>query len=176
MYAVWWVVWRLLARGGAGEAVAMLVAIGTVTGLMWLQVQMPEIRYMPYLLIVPANLLASWFFARSLVSERNAILVDLIEIMGLRPIEPRFRRFVEGQCLLWSVMCLGTAIAAALAIGMAEHRPALAGLLSALVMVQIVWFALSHYYASFRYGRPETWGLTLRTMIRPDVWARLGFQ
>jgi hypothetical protein len=129
---------------------------------------------MPYLLVVPANLIAAWMFSRGLLSGRKAILVDLIEIMGLRPLDPRFRRFVEGQCLLWSVMSFGLAVVAFLAMVWAAERAALGAILSALVIVQILWFAVSHYYAAYRYSRPETWPLTLRTMIRPDVWSRLG--
>lgn len=176
MYAVFWVVWRVIVSSGASEFASLLGALAAVATLVMLQAQFSDIRYMPYLLVIPANFLMAWFFVRNLVSDRSPILVDLIKIMGLRPVDPTFHRFVEGQCLLWSVMSAATAIVAAFAMVWADSRPTLAGILLALVAVQIVWFALSHYYASFRYDRPETWSLTLRTMIRRDVWARLGFR
>lgn len=176
MYAVGWVLWRLIAFFGTGEIASLIAAVGVVSALGWIQALNADIRYMPYILVIPANILATWVFSRNFVSGRTAVLVDLIEIMGLRPVDPRFRRFVEGQCLLWSVMCFGMAVVAALAMVWAAQRPVFAALLSGLAVAQIIWFLLSHYYASFRYGRPETWALTLRTMVRPDVWARLGVQ
>lgn len=176
MYTVWWVLWKILGRSGLSEVSAPIAAFGVVLALVCTQIFISDIIYMPYLLVVPANLVAAWLFARSVLSDRRAILLDLIEIIGLRPIDQRFRRFVEGQCLLWCAMCFAMAVVATLAMVWADQRAALAGILSVLVFLQIVWFALSHYYASFRYNRPETWTVTLRTMIRPDVWARMGVQ
>ncbi len=173
MFSVWWVVWQLLRRSRPGP-IAPLTACGVVACLIAVQNWASDLRYMPYLLIIPANLTMAWMFARGVLFKREAILVSLIVIMGMRPIEPKFRRFVERQCLLWSVMCLGMAALSFLAVVWPAERVALGVVLSILVAAQVLWFAVSHYYAAIMYHRPETWWCTLQTMIRPDVWVRLG--
>ena len=45
-------------------------------------------------------------------------------------------------------------------------------LLTNLIVIQILWFVLSHHYASLRYNRPETWRNTLQAMTRPGIWFR----
>lgn len=171
--SVGWMIFRAFERplGVAGAALAAFLALA---GLIALQQAVPSLRYTPYLVIVPVNLFLAVIFARGLLPGRRPVLLALIEIMGRAPADDRgFQRFVAGQCALWSVMALATALLAFAAMLHAPARAELAGALQILIGVQVAWFALSHYYASFRYGRPETWWTTLSTMARADIWTRL---
>ena len=84
-----------------------------------------------------------------------------------------FRRFITRQCLLWSVATLVTAAMAIACMVSVTARDALVPALIVFLATQMAHFALSHHYASLRYGRPETWMDTLRTMVRPETWRGL---
>lgn len=167
-----WVIFRLgPGLGGQGAAVA---AVGIVGALAVARLVVPGLCYMPYMLLIPANLVVAWLFASGLRPGREPILLQLIEVMGVAPADdPRFRRFITRQCLLWTGLSLATACVALAALVSVGSHPWLAGLLVALFSVQAAWFVLSHHYASLRYGRPEGWWTTARAMMRPDIWARL---
>ena len=171
--AAWTVLCLLAGRHmvlGLAAAAALLVAVLLVA----LKLQQSELRYMPYLAIAPANFVLAYIFARGLVGDREPVLLQLIRMMGRQSTDdPAFRRFVARQCLLWSAMTLATALLALACVIATGARPVLATALITLALVQIVWFAASHHYATLRYGRPETWILTLRTMIRPETWRSL---
>jgi hypothetical protein len=173
MASVFWVVFAALTGLRIGMALAVLVASAVVGLLLWMQGQISGLRYMPFVLIVPANIMMGVIFARGLMTDRQPILVQLIELMNLRPLDDSFQRFVERQCLLWSVMCFATAGVALGAMILPVWRIEFSYVLTALVIAQVGWFALSHYYAQIRYQRPETWWLTFKMMLRPGVWARL---
>ncbi|MDT8345707.1 MAG: hypothetical protein RQ752_14880 [Thermohalobaculum sp.] len=174
--SVGWMVFRA-ASGALGGTAAMGVALGAVGALGAARIAVPTLAYMPYLLIAPVNLGLAAVFAHGLLPGRRPVLLALIELIGRAPTDDRaFRRFVAGQCALWSVLTLGTSLLAAAALVDAPARPDLAMALRLLIGVQVVWFALSHSYARRRYGRPETWWLTLRAMARPDIWTHLRAQ
>lgn len=173
MGSVFWLVMFSLMGSGLAIVLSGMGAVLAVGLLLWLQIRVPGLRYMPFILIVPANITMGWVFARGLFAGRRPVLVQLIELMNMRPVDPTFQRFVEGQCLLWSVMCGATAIVALAAMLVPVWRPELAIVLTVLVVAQIAWFALSHHYAQIRYHRPETCWLTFRTMLRRDIWARI---
>lgn len=154
---------------------AACIAAGIAGSLAGLQIWQPSLRYMPYLVIAPANLAMTYYFARGLFPGRQPVLLQLIRAMGKGPVDdPGFRHFVVWQCALWSVMTFATAcLAFAVMISM-PVLPWVSGALTALIVVQVAWFVLSHYYAGLRYNRPETWRNTLVAMTRPGIWSSLG--
>ena len=173
LLSIGWVVFRL-AEGRAGAWGAALLALGLGGGLALVRLGMPGLSYVPYLLVLPANLLVAWLFASGLRPGREPILLRLVRAMGVCPADdPRFRRFIARQCLVWAGLSLATACVALAALIFVSSHPWLAELLAWLVAAQALWFVLSHHYASFRYGRPEGWWTTARAMIRPETWSRL---
>lgn len=169
----WFAYSALLMR--IGTASAIMVSLSLFVSLLVLRHSFPSLRYMPYLMIAPVNFALSVLFARGLMPGRRPVLLTLIDIIGMAPVvDTKFQRFVARQCLLWSVMAFGTALLALAGIFFETVRPAISLALEVLIGAQVIWFALSHYYASRRYHRPETWWTTLKTMVRPDVWSRLG--
>ncbi len=171
--SVGWMLFRLLT-GRFGLVAAACAGLGTVIGLVMIQEIFPTVRYAPYLAVAPINLSLSALFARGLLPGREPVLLELVRIMGIAPVtDLGFVRFITGQCLLWSVLTLATAILAIAAMLDEPARPMIAGALMTLVIAQMIWFAVSHRYATYRYGRPETWLTTLRTLTRADVWPRL---
>ncbi len=170
-----WVCFRLARHKGIDGRTAALAATAVAGALAILRLGIPDLRYMPYLLVVPANLAVAWLFASGLRPGREPVLLRLVRLMGIAPAEDvRFRRFIARQCLLWAGLSLATAGLALAAMVLAASHPALADMLGWLVAAQIAWFMLSHHYASLRYGRPEGWWTTARAMLRPEIWTRLG--
>ena len=171
-----WIVFRLVERrAGAWRAAGL--ALGSAGGLALLRFGVPGLRYMPYLLIVPANLAAAWLFASGLRPGREPILLRLVRLMGVCPADdPRFRRFIAGQCVVWAVLSFATALVALAAFFLVAALPWLAWIVAGLFAAQVVWFVLSHHYASLRYGRPEGWWTTARAMLRAETWSRLRAQ
>jgi hypothetical protein len=169
-----WVIFRLGLGRGLGRQGAAAAAVGLVGALAFARLVVPGLSYMPYLLIIPANLVVAWLFASGLRRGREPILLQLIEVMGVAPAEdPHFRRFITRQCLLWTGLSLATAGLALAALVSVGSHPWLAELLGGLFAVQAAWFVLSHHYASLRYGRREGWWTTVRAMTRPEIRARL---
>lgn len=153
---------------------AACIAVGMAGSLAGLQVWQPSLRYMPYLVIAPANLVMAYFFARGLLPGRQPVLLQLIRAVGKGPVDdPGFRRFVVWQCLLWSLMTFATACLAFAAMVLSSAWPWVSGVLTSLIVIQIAVFVLSHYYAGLRYNRPETWRNTLVAMTRPGIWSSL---
>ena len=174
LVSIGWLVMRLAARHGAGAWGAASLALALGGGLALVRLGVPGLTYMPYLLIVPANLIAAWIFASGLRRGREPILLRLIALMGVSPADdPRFRRFIARQCLLWAGLSLSTAALALAALFLVGAHPVLARLLAWSFAAQALWFVLSHHYASVRYGRPEGWWTTARAMLRPETWSRL---
>lgn len=170
LVSVAWATFRFAGRRGAAAWIAGSVAVALAGGLALLQVAVPELRYMPWLLIVAANMAMAWIFASGLLPGRQPVLLRLVLLMGLRPADdPRFRRFIAGQCLLWAVLAGATAAVAAAALVAVSTHHWLSDLLAGLVAVQVIWFAVSHHYAGLCYGRPETWWGTVLAMARPDI-------
>lgn len=169
-----WVVFRVARRPDAITWMAAAAAIGLIGGLAAVRLSFHELRYMPFLLIIPANLVTFWVFVSGLRPGREPILLRLIGLMGARPVDdPRFRRFISRQCLLWAGLSLTTACVALAALVLVGSHPWLAELLGWLFAAQATWFILSHHYASLRYGRPEGWWTTARAMMRSETWSRL---
>ena len=169
-----WLAFRLAEGRGIAPRGAALLALGVGGGLAVVRLAIPGLSYVPYLLILPANLAVAWLFASGLRPGREPILLRLVLLMGVSPADdPGFRRFIARQCLLWAVLSLSTACIAGAALLFVASYPWLAELLAWLVGAQMLWFVLSHHYASFRYGRPESWWTTARAMIRPETWSRL---
>lgn len=151
----------------AAAPVGALVAFAVLAGV---EILYPALRYMPFLLIALVHVGLAWIFAEGLRMGREPILLRLVRLMGLRELDdPRFVRFMRGQCGLWSVAALATAtLSFWCMLGAAGGA-----LLTTLFWVQMIWFWLSHEYARWRYGRPETWWMTLQAMTRPGIWPRL---
>lgn len=174
LVSVCWIVFRLAACCGAGACGAAALALALAGGLASVRFAVPGLVYMPYLLVVPANLGAAWLFASGLRNGREPILLRLVLLMGVSPADdPRFRRFIARQCLLWAGLSSLTAVTALASMALVASHPILAQLLAWLFAAQALWFVLSHHYASFRYGRPESWLTTARAMLRPETWSRL---
>jgi hypothetical protein len=168
-----WALFKLIRRI-ARPAPAALLAAGMAGCLAGLQIWQPWLRYMPYLVVFPANLALAHIFARGLLPGRQPVLLQLIRAMGEGPVDDRrFRNFVISQCALWSLMTFATACLAFVAMVSVTARPSVSVALMDLMIFQIIWFVLSHHYASLRYNRTETWRGTLRTMARPDIWSAL---
>lgn len=166
-----WATLSLGARANLAPWASALAAGAVAGGLVALQAWRPSLQYMPYLAIAPVNLALSYVFARGLLPSRRPVLLVLIEDIGLKPADdPSFRRFVAGQCALWSATALATGLLATAAMVAAPFRDGLTTALGALVAVQVLWFVGSHHYAAARYGRPERWRDTLRAMARVDLW------
>lgn len=166
-------VFGLAGRTGAGRAVAALAAGAVAALLAGPLLWQPSLAYMPYLAIVPANLALAWIFLRGLLPGHRPVLLRIVEATGLAPADnPGFVRFVARQCLLWSALAFATATLALASMIQGPSQPWLPAALAVLIVVQIVWFAASHHYASRRFGRPETWRDTLRTMARPALWLK----
>ncbi len=153
---------------------AACIAAGIAGALAGLQIWQPSLRYMPYLVIAPANLVMAYYFARGLFPGRQPVLLQLIRAVGKGPVDdPRFRRFVVSQCVLWSLTTFATACLAFAVMISASVVAWVSDALTALILVQVAWFVLSHYYAGLRYNRPETWRNTLVAMTRPGIWSSL---
>jgi hypothetical protein len=170
------VVWALfkLIRKIAPPVPAAILGAGITGCLAGLQIWLPSLQYMPYLVVFPANLALAYIFARGLFPGRQPVLLQLIRAMGQGPVDdPRFRNFVIWQCVLWSLMTFATACLAFATMISETARSSVSIVLIDLMIFQVIWFVLSHYYASLRYNRPETWRATLQTMARPDIWSTL---
>lgn len=164
-----WAAYTLAGRSGRAALAAVLLLAGLIGLKLWL----PWLRYAPYLLVLPAMLTVAAVFARGLMPGRESVLMGLIAVMGQRPADdPRFRRFIAGQCLLWALATLASAGLAVGAMVWEGGRQMLAQALGALVVAQFLWFVASHYYAGWRYGRPETWRDTLRAMAKVGLWPK----
>ncbi len=172
--SVAWALFNTIRKAALRPLPAASIAIGTAGSLAGLQVWLPSLQYMPYLVIAPANLVMAYFFARGLFPGRQPVLLQLIQATGKGSVDdPRFRHFVVSQCALWSLMTLATACLAFVAMFSETAWPWVSSLLTNLIVIQIAWFVLSHYYASLRYNRPETWRNTLWAMTRPGIWSSL---
>ena len=169
-----WALFNTIRKASARPLPAACIAAGIVASLAGLQLWQPSLRYMPYLVIAPANLAMAYFFARGFFPGREPVLLQLIRAIGKGPADdPRFRRFVVWQCVLWSLMTFATACLAFTAMVLNSVWPWVSGLLTNLIVIQIAWFVLSHYYAGLRFNRPETWRNTLVAMTRPGIWSSL---
>ncbi len=172
--SVAWALFNTMRKAPLRPLMAAGIAAGIAGSLVGLQVWQPSLHYMPYLVIAPANLVMAYFFARGLFPGRQPVLLLLIRAMGKGPTDdPKFRHFVISQCVLWSLMTFATSCLAFVAMVSGTAWPWVSGMLTKLIVIQIAWFVLSHYYAALRYNRPETWRNTLRVMIRPGVWSSL---
>lgn len=172
-----WAAFGLAARAGAGPAPSALAAGALAGALVALQAWQPGLQYMPYLAVAPVNLALGYVFARGLMPGRRPALLALVESTGRRPVDdPSFRRYLAGQCALWSLLALATGLVAAAAMVAAPARAALSVALGALIGAQVLLFLGSHRYAAARYGRTERWRDTLRAMARVDLWAGLRAQ
>lgn len=170
------VAWALfkLGRKIMGPIPAAVLVAGITGCLVGLRIWQPSIQYMPYLVVFPANFALAYIFGKGLFPGRQPVLLQLVRAMGKGPVDDlRFRRFVISQCALWSLMTFATACLAFVTMVSAAARPSTSMLLMDLMIFQIIWFVLSHYYAALRYDRPETWHGTLQTMTRPDIWSAL---
>lgn len=160
---------KLITLWGRRRAALIGTVIAIAVALTILRLTLPDIRYAPYLVIVPANLFIGYVFARGLLPGRQPVLLALIELMDQQPLDnPRFVKFVRGQCLLWAVLSFATSSLATLCIIWGTRFPEVATTLGALAVAQLIWLPLSHLYAGMRYGRPERLRDTIQTLSRPE--------
>ena len=169
-----WALFKMVRNTGLRPLAAAMLAVGISGALVGIQVLQPSLRYMPYLVIGPANLMMAYIFARGLLPGRQPVLLQLIRAMRKAPVaDPGFQRFVTVQCVLWSVMTFATACLAFASLFSELAWPWVSNLLTGLIVIQITWFVLSHYFAALRYNRLETWRDTLHAMTRPGIWSSL---
>jgi len=174
LVSIAWMAFRAF-KSRFGRTLAASIALSTMAALAALQSVIPTLRYFPYLAIIPANVLLAIIFARGLMPGQRPVLLQLVEIIGMAPVDDAaFQKFVARQCAVWSVLTLLTALVSFGATVDVAARPSLSRALNFLIASQIIWFGVSHHYASLRYGRPERWWITLKTLARQDVWSRLG--
>lgn len=167
-------IWSALDRAGVAGGRAGIVAVLYLAILAAVAVSFPAVRLAPYVAIVPVNLAVAAVFARGLFPGRVPVILQLIKLMKLAPVDDvRFVGFVRGQCFLWTGLSFATGAAGAIAMISPSTRPVLDAVIAMLFAAQIAWFVLSHYYAGWRYGRPETWSGTLRAMARSETLAAL---
>ena len=170
-----WALFKTIRKTVPHPLPAACIAAGVAGSLAVVQVWQPSLRYMPYLVIVPANLAMTYYFARGLFPGRQLVLLELIRSIGKGPVDdPRFQQWVAWQCALWSVMTFATACLAFAVMILAPVLPWVSGALTALILAQVAWFVLSHYYARLCYNRTETCRNTLVAMTRPGIWSSLG--
>ncbi|MEM1382654.1 MAG: hypothetical protein AAF713_09115 [Pseudomonadota bacterium] len=164
--------WGALSRFGVPSAAICslgLTALALAARAIW-----PEVRLSPYLAICVINLGVAYVFSRGLQPGRTPLILQLIKLMGQAPDgSTAFRRFVRGQCWLWAGLGSLTGLLGLIAMTWSGSRGLLDPALTALVLLQLLWFVVSHIYARRRYHRPETWLCTLRVMARPKTWAVL---
>jgi hypothetical protein len=173
--SVAWALFNAMRKASLGPLSAAALATGIAGSLVGLQVWQPSLHYMPYLVIAPANLAMAYYFVRGLFPGRQPVLLQLIRAMGKGPDDdPGFRHFVVWQCALWGLMTFATACLAFVVMVSVSVVAWVSSALTTLILVQIAWFVLSHYYAGLRYNRPETWYNTLVAMTRPGIWSSLG--
>jgi len=168
------VLFNLMSLAGLPRGVAWIASAGlVVAGLIGLEL-FPSLRFAPYLMIAVINLGVSLIFARGLLPGREPVLIQLIRQMNYGPdMPPRFRAFVRGQCRLWAAVGLATGLVGLLAVFVPAIRGFADIALVPLLGGQIVLFVGSHWYATWRYGRPETWSATVAALSRPSTWAAL---
>ena len=166
--------WGLLRRFGVNRLVSVALSLLLIFASVGANVLFSDIRLAPYLAIALVNAGVGVIFARGLLPGRTPIILQLVRMMGRAAADQGdFVRFVRGQCWLWSVLSLATGLAAGLAMVWPESRTVLDAVVAGLLAFQIMWFVLSHRYAAWRYGRPETWAATIHAMTRPDTWTVL---
>ncbi len=168
------IVFGLLRTINASVMAARIVACSTtLAGWIGLEVW-SELRLTPYAMIAVINLGVGTIFIRGQRAASEPVLLQLIRAMNCAPISnPAFVRFVNRQCVLWAVsaVLLG-ALGAGLMIS-AEARLVAAWMLAPLALAPVLVFIGSHYYARWRYARPERWAGTLKAMTDPKIWAML---
>ncbi|MEM7057550.1 MAG: hypothetical protein AAF557_08170 [Pseudomonadota bacterium] len=169
MAATVWASAKIALLWGLDRKAVFGTAIAAAMMLLVLRLMFIDLRYAPYLVILPANLFIAYIFARGMVPGRQPILLELIELMNRHPLDnPRFIRFVRGQCLLWAVLSFTTAVLAFLSLVWGTTNPAIITVLGVIVIAQLIWLPLSHIYAGMRYGRPERLWDTIQTLSRPE--------
>ncbi|MEM0922173.1 MAG: hypothetical protein AAGI13_03960 [Pseudomonadota bacterium] len=166
--------WSLLPRTGMVPVLCGPAAFGIGAAAVLAQVVWPQILLAPYLAVATINLGVAWIFWRGLREGAEPVLLQVIRMMRRGPeMTAEFRHFVRGQCRLWCALSAVTALAGLAAMLVPDMRSVLGPAILFLLAGQFLWFILSHHYASFRYGRAETWGHTLRTLSQPAIWADL---
>ena len=150
-----------------GAAAFAIASIGLLLGI-------PGLAVTPFLAVALAYAQLSYVFAHGLMPGRQPILEQLIRLMAIKTDgTPEFWHFVRGQCRLWTVLC-GLMTALSLLAMLSQGSRDTAGTALTLgVIGQLAVFVLSHIYAGWRYGRPETWVQTLKAMFRPAIWSKL---
>ena len=167
-------VFIMLSRIGFPRSKARIAAIAVPVFALGTQILVPSVQLTPYLAVVLVNTFVAYVFGRGLGSDRTPLIVQLIRITNSGPEGTQeFRRYVYGQGWVWMVFGLMTALCGLAAMLIAPLRPTLDPAISALLIVQVIWFVLGHYWARLRHKRPETWLGTLRVMARPVIWTEL---
>jgi hypothetical protein len=163
-----------LIKIGIGRFRAVVSALALTGAAVAAQLSDPDILLAPYLAIVLVNGFVAYVFARGLLPGHEPLILQIVRLIGSGCESSRgFRKFVYGQCLIWTCFGLATSLCGLVAMISPSARVTAGMAASGLIVAQICWFVLSHLYANRRYGRPETWQETLRTMSRPAIWTEL---
>ena len=167
-----WGLSKLMLMAGRDHTLVISGALILGGALLIARLTLPDMRFTPYLIIVPAHLFIAYLFARGLRPGREPILLALIQMMDIQPVDnPKFIRFVRGQCLAWAVMCFVTAVLALGCIFWSVQIPSLKAAFGAIIAAQLIWFPFSHIYAALRYDRKERLWDTIRILSRPEARA-----
>ena len=155
--------------GKRSHGVVLALAAGLAfTGL---RIGVPQIKFMPYLLIVLPNIFMAYLFGRGLMPGREPALLVVIRQIGKGPVtDPRFRGFIARQCALWCGFTFTTALLAGIACLPGAHRDLVTLWLTYLIVIQIAWFLGSHYYANLVHDRTETCWNTFQVMTGRAFW------
>ncbi|MEO0820547.1 MAG: hypothetical protein AAF074_08985 [Pseudomonadota bacterium] len=166
--------WGLLPHLGMARRAGRLVACAVGTLAVLAQIALPDVRLSPYLAVGTINLLVAYVFSVGLLPGREPVILQVVRLMASGAEEGAgFARFVRRQCVLWAVFGLAGGVAGFAGLFLADQRPAIDAFVGALLATQLAWFVVSHRYANIRYGRPETWLMTLSAMSRPGIWSEL---
>ncbi|MFV0475476.1 MAG: hypothetical protein ACK5MQ_14900 [Pikeienuella sp.] len=161
---------RLRAPAAAILGVGVLAPAACVAAML----ADPDIRLSPYLAVALINGLVGYAFSRGLRDGRRGLIPQIIALMGIGPVGGAdWRRYVRSQNRAWTIFGAVTCATALLAM----LAPALRHVLDSALLVeagfQVLWFVLSHQYAQWRHGRPESWRDTIRWLTQPATLRKL---
>lgn len=142
--------------------------------LLYLSFRYAGLQIAPYLAVVAINLILAFMFASGLRRNRRPLLVQFVELDNKAPdVVPEFHAFLRNQCIVWVIIGLTASSVATGAMVWPPMRPWANGFLTILLIVQVIWFILSHKLAARRFARPESWKGTLLRLSEPATWQRL---
>ena|GEM_PF-3598682 len=154
--------------------VSMFFSILICPLVLFLLYNAPKIDPVPYLALILVNLIVAFVFGNNLLRGKSTILLQFVKTVHLGP-EPsiEFANYLQLQCAIWLIISLLSAVVAGLGFVSEAFRPLVDQGLIALILIQALWFVISHEIARLRFGRPETWLKTLHLITQRSSWEKL---